>query len=424
MSNVRLCQIPEASDIARRGNPDIQHEWPCFAEAIVAARLQRRAMAHAGNGVCLQDVASIAVRPDFPRLTVDLFRACRPLADAVHTLPLRQHRFRIGRHDGGVGRALPHRNPRPRPLVRRGRPQQKLQVGPGRAAMAAHAVEGFGDGRGAAIGKPGDDRAAGKHLRIGCQHRRRHGAAGGKTGDEDPLAVETMRADSRLDHLADRQCLAAVAADIAWHKPVEAKIGVVGALLLREEHGKTLLGGELAPAGTMIVPGGSLGTAVQHDDQWRVTWQIVGKIEPRAQGARIGPEPRQLRQLVVLALRSTNGPAAHRAQPGDRIGYISQNRYPWRQNDSRARRTCSNIVAAPTITSFDTGFSIWAARYPRGRGWARPGQIRYLRSTDACPNNSARTARNDLNTGSFALTGKKMNEMAAPRAAWRYFPKV
>lgn len=105
-----------------------------------------------------------------------------------------------------------------------------------------------------------------EHFRVGRQHNRGHGAPRGQTCDENAFAVETMRDDHRFYHLPDGKRLAAVAPDIPRHEPVEAKVGVVGALLLGEEQCETKLISELRPARVMVVGIRGLGAAMQNDD--------------------------------------------------------------------------------------------------------------------------------------------------------------
>ncbi len=69
-----------------------------------------------------------------------------------------------------------------------------------------------------AMRKAGDDRAAGEHLRIGRQHRGRHGAPGGQAGDEDTPAIETMRCHHRVDHLRMESASPRSAPDVFRHE--------------------------------------------------------------------------------------------------------------------------------------------------------------------------------------------------------------
>ena len=61
-----------------------------------------------------------------------------------------------------------------------------------------------GSGARGADGKSGDDGSPGKHLRIGRQHCRGHGAAGRQAGDKYPALVEAECDDGVFDHLPDR----------------------------------------------------------------------------------------------------------------------------------------------------------------------------------------------------------------------------
>ena len=253
------------------------------------------------------------------------------LRQTMDAAPLRDDAVRVGEVHRQVGGAMPDRDRRPRPVMAGGAAQQRLQRLVRRPAMAAHAVERFRDRGCGTIRQAGDDCATGEDFGIGGKHHRRHGAAGRKAGDEDAAAIDAMRDDHRLDHLADRQRFAGVAADVFGHEPVEAEIGVVGALLLGEEHGEPMQIGKSRPAGTLVVSRGGLGAAVQDDDQRRVVGEVRRRIDPRPQHARVCSEFRQVRQAIGAfghtALRHWE---LVRAQAPDRIGDVSHEMVPWR----------------------------------------------------------------------------------------------
>jgi hypothetical protein len=77
------------------------------------------------------------------------------------------------------------------------------------------------------------------------------------------------------------QGLAATAPRILGREPVEAKIGVVGALLLGEQDRKSVLLGGAGPAGTEVVAAGGLRAAVEDDDERRSVWKRRRNIGPR-----------------------------------------------------------------------------------------------------------------------------------------------
>ena len=74
--------------------------------------------------------------------------------------------------------------------------------------MPAHPVEGFRHGARDPEREARDYGAASEHVRVGGEHNRRHGTAGGKTGNEHALRVRTVSSVHRGNHLADRPGLA------------------------------------------------------------------------------------------------------------------------------------------------------------------------------------------------------------------------
>jgi hypothetical protein len=69
------------------------------------------------------------------------------------------------------------------------------------------------------------------------------------------------------NHFADGQSFSGIAPGIAGLEPIEAKICVVGALLLGKQHGEPFVVGKLGPAATAIKSGGVLCASVQDDHQ-------------------------------------------------------------------------------------------------------------------------------------------------------------
>ncbi len=215
--------------------------------------------------------SSIRARPSWSRQRA---RRARPqlrhgwlLRQVMEAAPLRGDAVHVGRVHRQIRGAVPNRDGRPRSVMVGGATQQRLQRRIRRTAMAAHAVERLRDRGGRTVRQPGDDGAAGEDFGVGGKHHRGHRAAGRKAGDEDAPAIDGMRDDHRLDHLANRQCFAGVAADVFGHEPVEAEVGVVGALLLGKKHGEAMQIGQRRPAGTLVISRGGLGAPVQDDDQ-------------------------------------------------------------------------------------------------------------------------------------------------------------
>ena len=162
-----------------------------------------------------------------------------------------------------------------------------------KALALEHAVERLLHALRRPVGEAGNDRAAREDLRIGRQHHGRHGAAGGKAGDEDAAAVEPRVGHGTLDHLADGERLALAAGNVAGQEPVEADVRVVGALLLGQEQGKAVALGERRPAGAVLIAVGRLRAAVQDDDERSAFRAALRHVGEHAQGARIGAEIRR-----------------------------------------------------------------------------------------------------------------------------------
>ena len=88
-------------------------------------------------------------------------------------------------------------------------------------------------------GRPAMTAPAANSSGIGREHHRGHRAARGKPGDEDPMLIDAVVGDHARDHLPDRGGLAAPARDVVRIEPVEAAIGVVRALLLRQQQAQS-----------------------------------------------------------------------------------------------------------------------------------------------------------------------------------------
>ena len=188
---------------------------------------------------------------------------------AVHIGPLPDDLFAIGRLHDRIGGAVPNRNLRPRPAMFRSRSHAIAERMGGMRLLREHGVEGLLDGARGAVGKSGDDGAAGKHLRICRQHCRSHGAAGRQAGHEHPAPVDTECRDGVLDHLPDRACLAEVARGVARQEPRKAILRIVGRLLLGIDDREAEAIGQHRPAAAAVVFSGGLAAAMQRDHQRR-----------------------------------------------------------------------------------------------------------------------------------------------------------
>ncbi len=107
-----------------------------------------------------------------------------------------------------------------------------------------------------------------------------------------------MRLNDVSDHLPHRESFALIALRVARLEPVETQIGVIGALLLREEDRKSFLLRELRPTRSVVVDCCILRASMQHDDKGRFGRQDGRQIKPALQHARVRTEVFQLDQLA------------------------------------------------------------------------------------------------------------------------------
>ena len=192
-----------------------------------------------------------------------------------------------------MGRCVPHQLP----------PFMGAARGAGK-----HAAEGLVHIARAAIGQARDDSACRKDLRIGRQHHIGHGAACGKAGDEDAVAVDVEIHRHAFDHVADRARLPLVARDMGWIEPAETGVGVVGAFLLGIEQGEAMGVGQRRPAGAMVIGLRGLGAAMQHHDKARFGAELLRRMDEHPQIAGIGAELLDLHQPPIpLVRRRTAG---------------------------------------------------------------------------------------------------------------------
>ena len=224
-------------------------------------------MGHVGDGVGFHDGFAVSVPPDRAGIAIDRGFRHRRRRQVMHVEPLLDDLVGVRRIDGLVGAAVPHRKFRPGAFVRRCVADEIAELARRARRRLVHAAQGLLEIGGDAIGQARDDSAAREHFRIGRQHHRGHGAAGGKAGDEDTIRVDAVIARHLRDHLPDRQRFAAVARNIFRIEPVEAAIAIVRRLLLRHQQRKAVALCQPRPAGACIVTCSILGAAVQHDDQ-------------------------------------------------------------------------------------------------------------------------------------------------------------
>ena len=253
-------------------------------------------MRHTGDGVGLDHIDPVTA-PHLVRIAVDLVFHWRRV-DPVNIGPLQHQRIRIHRLHGRVGIAVPDRDARPRTAVCRLTPYQVAPFPCGVRPPLKHAFECLLHIARSPIRQSRDDRAGREHLRIRGEHRGRHRAAGGEPGDENLAAIDAVRANRLLDHLADRERLAAAARGVTRQEPVEAGLGIVGLRLLRQQQDETVSLSKRRPSGAEIVACGRLGAAVQNDDQCRRRAELFRNVGEHPQRAGIRSETRQLGEVI------------------------------------------------------------------------------------------------------------------------------
>ena len=131
-------------------------------------------------------------------------------------------------------------------------------------------------------------RASGEHVRVSRQHDRSHCATGGKPGDEDSLTIDCMIDRHLLNHLPDRQRLSPITMTIVRLEPVKGSNSVVGASLLREQKGKTVLIGESRQSASMIIVLRSLQAGMQDNNKRAARWETVWNVCGGLQRSRVG----------------------------------------------------------------------------------------------------------------------------------------
>src|SRR5262249_59670229 len=100
----------------------------------------------------------------------------------------------------------------------------------GTSLIREHGLECLLNVASAPVGQSGNDGAAGKNLRVCCEHNGSHGAAGRESGHEYFAAVNSKGRNGVLDHLPDRQRLAVAAHDVALQKPSETILRILSRL--------------------------------------------------------------------------------------------------------------------------------------------------------------------------------------------------
>src|SRR6516225_8909761 len=173
---------------------------------------------------------------------------------------------------------MPYRDFRPRPAMSGCGSYAIAKRLRGMTLLGEHGLERLLNVAGAPKGQSGNDGAAGKNLRVCCEHNRSHGAAGREASHEHFATVGSKCRNSVLDHLPDRKRLAVAARNVARQKPRETILRIVAGLLLRIDDREAKAVGERRPAGAVVILGSGLGTAMQRDHQWRLGRQVFWSV--------------------------------------------------------------------------------------------------------------------------------------------------
>ena len=261
-------------------------------------------MIHAADGDRLDHILARRCAPYASRMSRDIMLDARASGHSMHVDPLLERVLHVFRIDDGVGGAVPDGDFGPWSAVGGSGAHQATPVLRGLVASARHALERCVHIRGTAVWQTRDNGSAGEHLRIGRQHRGAHRSTCRQPDDEHAPPVDAMVDDHALDHLADGERLAAVAPYVGGKKPVEAVVGIVGALLLRKQHRKAMGVGQCRPSRTMVVDGGGLGAAVQGHDQGGIAGELSRHVRQHAQIARIAAEAGDFVKLLLARRRA------------------------------------------------------------------------------------------------------------------------
>ena len=169
-----------------------------------------------------------------------------------------------------------------------------------------HAVQRFPHIAGDAERQAGDDGAAGEHVRIGREHHRRHGAAGGKPGHEDaPRNRFCDRRPSARSSAGSKQASPRPRAVSSGLNQLKQVLALFDACCSRHQQRKAVALRQRRPAGAEIVAGRGLAAAMQHDDQRRRALKVFRYEREHPNAPGLEPNP----------LTSTSGLAATGEKP-------------------------------------------------------------------------------------------------------------
>src|SRR5215470_12911333 len=204
--NERFVQAPEAGDVMRRGDSHIQEKCPGSAATLSAPRrCERHAMRHAADRKRLDQHLTVCVAPYAALMAPDQFLVRGIVRKPVHVGPLPNDVFAVGRLYDRIAGAMPYRDLRPWPAMSGCRPHAIAKRLRGMSLLRKHGLECLLNVAGAPIRQSTNDGAAGKHLRVCCEHNRSHSAAGREARHEYFAAVSSKFRNGVLDYLPDRK---------------------------------------------------------------------------------------------------------------------------------------------------------------------------------------------------------------------------
>jgi hypothetical protein len=110
------------------------------------------------------------------------------------------------------------------------------------------------------------------------------------------MRIDGVNTNHPLNHLLDRGGFAVATLRVTGLKPVEASIRIIGALLLRHQQRKPVTISKRRPPRTVIIARCRLPAAVQHHDECGTVGNVLWKMHPHLQIARVGSKARNFFQ--------------------------------------------------------------------------------------------------------------------------------
>src|SRR5215468_12329772 len=162
----------------RRRDSHIQEKCPGSAATLSTCRREGYAMCHATDNKRLHQRLTVCVAPNPARVAPDQFLIRGAVRKPVHVAPLPNDVFGVGKFYDWIAGTMPYRDSRPWPAMSGCCPHGIAKRPRSMSLLHEHSLECLFNVAGAPIGQSGNDGAAGKNLRVCCEHNRGHGATG------------------------------------------------------------------------------------------------------------------------------------------------------------------------------------------------------------------------------------------------------